>query len=113
MLVRSKSTIQVGSSFYFQNCLRANQVRLIINITTLSLSRTTNILLLDIGEQLVVARDYNNLKDEMEENNDEIKVLKEELKSVKGLITFHANRLVITSSPIIDKATNSRSGPKP
>jgi hypothetical protein len=36
-------------------------------------------LLLDIGEQLVVARDYNKLKYEWEEKNDEIQVLKEEL----------------------------------
>jgi hypothetical protein len=63
----------------------------------------TNIMLLDIGEQLVVARDYNKLKEELEEKNDEIKVLKEELESAKGLIICQANRLVITSSPIIEK----------
>jgi hypothetical protein len=58
---------------------------------------------LDIGEQLVVGRDYHKLKDELEEKNDEIQVLKEELKSAKGLISCQANRLVITSSPIIEK----------
>ena len=60
-------------------------------------------MLLDIGEQLVVARDYNQLKDELEEKNDEITILKEELGSAKGLISCQANRLVITSSPIIFK----------
>ena len=96
----------MGSFFYFQNCSRANQVRLILNIATLTLlspfftySRT-NIILLDIGEQLVVARDSNKFKDELEENNGEIQVLKEELESAKGLISCQANRLVITSSPI-------------
>ena len=65
-----------------------------------------NILLLDIGEQLVVAKDYNKLKDELEEKNDEIQILKEELKSARGMISCQANRLVITSSPIIEKKTN-------
>ena len=60
-------------------------------------------ILLDIGEQLIVARDYNKLIDELEEKNDEIRVLKEELKSAKGLISCQENRLVITSSPIIVK----------
>ncbi len=63
----------------------------------------TNIILLAIGEQLVVARDYNKLKDELEELNDEVHVLKGELESAKGLINCQANRLVITSSPIIEK----------
>jgi cell division septum initiation protein DivIVA len=58
---------------------------------------------LDIGEQILVARDYNKLKDELEEKNEEIQVLKEELKSAKGLISCQANRLVITSSLIIEK----------
>jgi hypothetical protein len=35
-----------------------------------------NILLLEIGEQLLVARDYNKLKDELEEKNDEIQMKK-------------------------------------
>jgi hypothetical protein len=35
-------------------------------------------LLLDIGEQLVVARYYNKLKDELEEKNVEIQVLNTE-----------------------------------
>ncbi len=59
--------------------------------------------LLDIGEQLVVARDYNKLKDELEEKNDDIQVFKEKLESAKGLISCQATRLVITSSPIIVK----------
>jgi cell division septum initiation protein DivIVA len=59
--------------------------------------------LLDIGHQLVVERDYHKLKDELEEKNDEIQVLKEEMKAAKGLISCQANRLVITSSPIIEK----------
>jgi hypothetical protein len=63
----------------------------------------TNIILFAIGEQLVVARDYNRLKDELEELNDEVHVLKGELESAKGLINCQANRLVITSSPIIEK----------
>ena len=60
-------------------------------------------MLLAIGEQLVVARDYHKLKDELEEKNDEIHVLKEELESAKRLIHCQANRLEITSSPIIEK----------
>ena len=58
---------------------------------------------MDIGEQRVVARDYNKLKDESEEKNDEIQVLKEELESAKGLMSCQANRLVITSSSITVK----------
>ena len=75
----------------------------IIPIQYFTYCRSTNILLLNIGEQLLVARDYNKLKDELEEKNDEIQVLKEELKAAKGLISCQANRLVITSSPIIEK----------
>jgi hypothetical protein len=72
-----------------------------------------NILLFDIGEQLVVARDYHKLKDELVGKNDEIQVLKEELKSAKGLITCQANRLVITSSPIIEKQPTRKADLKP
>ena len=60
-------------------------------------------ILLYIGEQLFVARDYNELKDELEEKNDEIRVLKKEFESAKGLISCQENRLVITSSLIIIK----------
>ena len=60
-------------------------------------------ILLYIGEQLFVARDYNELKDELEEKNDEIQVLKKELESAKGLISCQADRRVMTSSPIIVK----------
>jgi len=60
-------------------------------------------ILLNIGIQLVVARDYNKWKEELEEKNDEIQLIKEELESAKALISCQANRLVITSSPIIEK----------
>jgi len=44
-------------------------------------------ILLDKGEQLGVARDYNKLKDELEEKNDEIQVLKDEFESSNRLIS--------------------------
>jgi hypothetical protein len=72
-----------------------------------------NILVLDIGEQLLGARDYNKLKDELEERNDEIQALKEELNSAKGLISCQANWLVIISSPIIEKQPTREEDLKP
>jgi len=69
-------------------------------------------LLLTICEQLVVARDCNKLKDELEKDEYEIQVLKEELQSAKGLISCQANRLVITSSPNIVKQPTREVAPK-
>jgi hypothetical protein len=60
-------------------------------------------LLFYIGEQLIVARDYNKLKDDLEEKHCDIQILKEELESAKGFISCQANRLVVTSSPILVK----------
>jgi hypothetical protein len=55
-----------------------------------------------------VARDYNELKDELEEKNDEIQVLKEGLESAKGLIRSQGKRHNFISN--YSKATTSRSG---
>jgi hypothetical protein len=44
-------------------------------------------ILFDIGDHLIVARDYNKFKDELEETNDEIQLLWEELELAKGLIS--------------------------
>jgi hypothetical protein len=48
----------------------------------------------------------------LEEKNYEIKVLKEDLESAKELISCQANRLVITSSPIIEKQPTREVDPK-
>ncbi len=69
-------------------------------------------LLFDIGELLVVARDCNKLKDELDEKNDEIQLLKEELESTKGLIRCQAIRLVITSSSILAKKSTREVDPE-
>ena len=43
-------------------------------------------------------RDYNQIKDELEEKIDEIKGLKEDLEMAKGLLSLQQNRLVVYSS---------------
>ena len=48
----------------------------------------------------MVLRDYNQIKDELEEKIDEIAVLKEDLEIAKGLLSRQQNRLVIHSSQI-------------
>ncbi len=48
----------------------------------------------------MVLRDYNQIKDELEEKIDEITALKEDLEIAKGLLSRQQNCLVINSSPI-------------
>ena len=48
----------------------------------------------------MVLRDYNQIKDELEEKIDEITILKGDLEIAKGLLSRQQNRLVIHSSPI-------------
>ena len=50
-----------------------------------------------------MSRDYNRIKDDLEEAMDEIKKLREELESAKGIVNCQANRHVITASPILVK----------
>ncbi len=51
----------------------------------------------DIGEQLVVLRDYNQIKDDLEDKNDEMKGLIEDLEKAKELLSRQQNRLVLYS----------------
>lgn len=54
----------------------------------------------DIGEQLVILRDYNRITDDLEDKNDEIKGLREDLEKANQLLSRQQNRLVLYSSPI-------------
>ena len=57
----------------------------------------------------MVLRDYNQIKDELEEKIDEITILNEDLEIAKGLlISRQQNRLVIHSSPISLRPPNTR-----
>lgn len=51
----------------------------------------------------MVSRDYNQIKDELEEKIDEIRGLREDLEKAKGLLSRQQNRLVVYSSPILNR----------
>ena len=51
----------------------------------------------------MVSRDYNQIKDEFEEKIDEIRCLREDLEKAKGLLSRQQNRLVVYSSPILNR----------
>ncbi len=56
----------------------------------------------------IFARGYNQLKDDLEEKADEIKLLKQELEFANKLLRYQEKRHVITSSPIITKRSKTR-----
>ena len=51
----------------------------------------------------MVSRDCNQIKDELEEKIDEIRGLREDLEKAKGLLSRQQNRLVVYSSPILNR----------
>jgi predicted nucleic acid-binding Zn-ribbon protein len=56
----------------------------------------------------VVSRDYNQIKDELKEKIDEIRGLREDLEKAKGLLSRQQNRLVVYSSPILNRLQETR-----
>ena len=56
----------------------------------------------------MLLQDYNKIKDDLEEKNDEIKVLREDLKKGIELLSRQQNRLVLFSSPILQKLPTTR-----
>ena len=51
----------------------------------------------------MISRDYKQIKDELEEKNDEIKNLREDFENAKRLLSRQQNRRVLYSSPISQK----------
>ncbi len=51
----------------------------------------------------MILRDYNQIKDQLEEKNDEIKNLREDFEKAKELLSRQQSRLVLYSSPILQK----------
>ena len=51
----------------------------------------------------MVLRDYNQIKDNLEDKNDEIKGLKADLEKANELLGRQQNRLVLYSTPISQK----------
>ena len=48
----------------------------------------------------MVLRDYNQIKDNLEDKNDEIKGLKADLEKANELLGRQQNRLVLYSTPV-------------